>query len=346
MDTDNSQTVDSHGLIPVSLLESWTEQLLIHSERDELYESFIAFVSDIYQPKKLQSFTNKEQSLTAHRQYELADISVFDSRDADKKRIVLSELPEVHRTIVAKIPRFEITPDSQQRSLYIPLLSGEVVTDVLVLNHIELSDAGRLIWPSLYKSYEYLNNTLYLAEIDPLTGLMNRLKFEKLVTRALSEVKGSTDEEDGAFFAVVDVDFFKKINDTFGHLYGDEVLVLLARYMTESFRSFDWLFRYGGEEFVIILRNETNEGAIRALERFRHFIEQTAFPQMETGQVTVSIGYSQMQEFDAVSSLIDRADLALYYVKNHGRNQVANYEALVEQGLLESKEQQADIELF
>jgi diguanylate cyclase (GGDEF)-like protein len=248
--------------------------------------------------------------------------------------------------VIAKIPRFEIAEKEKQQTLYIPFLSGDTVTDILVLNNINLTEEGRSIWPSVYKSYQYLNTTLYLAEIDPLTGLKNRLKFEKLVTKALLEVAGQSDTGKQAYFAVIDIDFFKRINDSFGHLYDDEVLVLLARYMMYSFRTTDWLFRHGGEEFVVILRNETNEGALNALERFRQFIEQTAFPQIEKGQVTVSIGYSEVREVDAVTSLIDRADHALYFVKNNGRNKVASYEALIEAGQLQNNLQQADVELF
>lgn len=341
-----AQLSDKQDFISVSILEKWVEQLLIHSDRDQLREAFVNLVSELYTPSQIYLFTNRQQSIIAHRGNKLDDLSVFDSYQGESSSAGLVNLPLVYKAVIGKNAYSNLDVETKAKSLYIPLTSGDIVNAVFVAEDINLSSEIESLWPLLYKSYRYLNNTLYSAEIDPLTGLMNRLTFEKLLSKSIAEHNPAENDNLAVFFALIDIDFFKSINDTFGHLYGDEVLVLLARYMKESFRSIDWLFRYGGEEFVVVIRDETGEGAFMALERFRRFIEQIAFPQMEPGQVTVSIGYSKMTPFDAVSGLIDRADTALYYVKDHGRNNTIRYEDLVEQGLLATTKQQADVELF
>ena len=110
----------------------------------------------------------------------------------------------------------------------------------------------------------------------------------------LENVEGPSDKrnvQDNSthWLAVSDIDFFKRVNDDFGHLYGDEVLLLMANIMRETFRGTDILFRFGGEEFVIVLRSTNQQGAHQALERFRITVEEYDFPQV--GNVTISIGY-------------------------------------------------------
>ena len=131
----------------------------------------------------------------------------------------------------------------------------------------------------------------------------------------------------------------------FGHLFGDEVLVHFARLMNTSFRPYDDLFRYGGEEFVAILQNVEMEKALSILERFRHAVERYDYPQV--GQKTVSIGVVQIAAGQMPSTLLDRADKALYYAKQHGRNRICAYEHLVTSGQLqESDVSSGDVELF
>ena len=117
-----------------------------------------------------------------------------------------------------------------------------------------------------------------------------------------------------------------------------------AQQMQKIFREDDWLFRYGGEEFVVILKNVAADMIEEILHRFRAHIESYHFPSV--GQVTISIGATQLDASQLQSEIIDRADNALYYVKEHGRNNVALYENLVEQGKLQALVNESDIELF
>jgi diguanylate cyclase (GGDEF)-like protein len=130
--------------------------------------------------------------------------------------------------------------------------------------------------------------------------------------------------------AVLDVDHFKRINDTFGHLFGDEVLLLVSRLMREAFRDEDLLFRYGGEEFVAVLAAQGRDGAAAALDRFRERVAAHRFPQLS--QVTLSIGFTAMRARELPAAAIARADQALYCAKEEGRNRVCDYDALLAAG--------------
>jgi diguanylate cyclase (GGDEF)-like protein len=144
--------------------------------------------------------------------------------------------------------------------------------------------------------------------------------------------KPNDDAADSYWLAVLDIDFFKRVNDNYGHLIGDEVLLLMARLMRASFRFHDQLYRFGGEEFVILMRCTDEDDAAGALERFRLTVEANAFPQV--GTITVSMGFTALRADDTPGGAFDRADKAVYFAKESGRNQVRSYELLVAAGAL------------
>jgi diguanylate cyclase (GGDEF)-like protein len=223
----------------------------------------------------------------------------------------------------------------------------------------DLRDDRRLIEGFVQIYWNYLK-LIEDVEHDKLTGLLNRKAFDdKLMSilqasrranlaRAAAQGQSERRQSDGGdyfWLGVLDIDYFKRINDTYGHLYGDEVLILMSTIMRRSFRRADLLFRYGGEEFVAVLRTRAVEDARIVLERFRQNMERYHFPQV--GQVTVSIGFTQILDSEMPSVVITRADKALYYAKEHGRNQVCCHETLVADGLLVRPEGHfGDIELF
>jgi diguanylate cyclase (GGDEF)-like protein len=183
------------------------------------------------------------------------------------------------------------------------------------------------------------------GERDTLTGLLNRKTFERSFDKLRGRAKGQATPEAGpSWLGAIDVDKFKAINDGFGHLFGDEVLLLVARLMQETFRGADKLFRFGGEEFVVILDQATAEGARLAFERIRKRIEHHSFPQV--GRITVSLGYTQIGLKEASAECMERADAALYFGKQNGRNCVHEYESLIALGKLTPKQTSHDIELF
>jgi diguanylate cyclase (GGDEF)-like protein len=191
-------------------------------------------------------------------------------------------------------------------------------------------------------------SALDYGERDTLTGLLNRRTFEATFAKrrsALALPGAATEPARGSWLAVIDIDRFKTINDSFGHLFGDEVLLLVARLMFDTFRSTELVYRFGGEEFVVMIDNTDEDGACAALERFRLAVEHHRFPQI--GQVTVSVGYTRVRAEDIPASAIERADTALYYAKEHGRNCAHCYDALVRSGAITPKfANSTELELF
>jgi diguanylate cyclase (GGDEF)-like protein len=204
----------------------------------------------------------------------------------------------------------------------------------------------------IYQSFEGL---LDYGEKDALTDLLNRKTFDGAFIKASAQLvsvaafaavdRRAQRVAQGYWLAVLDIDHFKRVNDNFGHLIGDEVLLLMARLMRTSFRYHDQLYRFGGEEFVILMRCDSPTDASGALERFRAAVQGYAFPQV--GSITVSIGFTALREDDTPTSAFDRADKAVYYAKGHGRNQVCSYQVLLEQGeLTEESSDSNDIDFF
>jgi len=111
------------------------------------------------------------------------------------------------------------------------------------------------------------------------------------------------------WLGVIDIDHFKRVNDSHGHLIGDEVLLLLSRLMRNAFRFDDRLYRFGGEEFVVLMRCEYDADAMHALERMRGYVQAFNFPRV--GKVTVSIGVTEVRSGDMPSMAFERADQAV-----------------------------------
>ena len=152
---------------------------------------------------------------------------------------------------------------------------------------------------------------------DALTGLYNRRAFNEKIPQMLERSRNyqrRTINFTPTVFVMLDIDHFKAINDSKGHLLGDEVLLLLAQQMTDSFRENDLLYRYGGEEFAMVLMDITKDQASQSLERFREKIAAFDFPNVD--QVTVSIGYTDFDKSLTLEELIEQADNALYYGKS------------------------------
>nr|WP_294838373.1 GGDEF domain-containing protein [uncultured Methylotenera sp.] len=198
----------------------------------------------------------------------------------------------------------------------------------------------------IYQNFILLNNE---NECDTLTGLLNRKTFDFKISKILAQMhSGANRKEDKVaqkyFLAIFDIDHFKKINDQFGHLIGDEVLLMFSQLMRQSFREADPLFRFGGEEFVGFFECSSTLDIQNIFERFKQKVANFEFPQV--GKVSVSAGFTEISTFDTSSQIIDRADTALYYAKNHGRNRVDSYELLIANGSLQDNKKEGEIELF
>lgn len=161
----------------------------------------------------------------------------------------------------------------------------------------------------------------YLSITDELTGLYNRRHFESNFEREFLRAKRYNSN---LSVAIVDIDFFKQINDKYGHLTGDFVLREIAFILKDSLRKTDMVFRYGGEEFAILLTETDSEQSLIPLERLRKYIETKTFVKSGNSiKFTVSIGVSSnIIETNTPDELLELADKALYKAKNSGRNQV------------------------
>lgn len=200
------------------------------------------------------------------------------------------------------------------------------------------------VWPAqearwmgyLLEGYCNQRRLLYTLERDALTQLFNRQAFDRQIWDTIHRVTAAAAHDaspaEQMYFCLLDIDHFKEVNDTFGHLYGDEVLLLFSQIIVRHFRHTDVSFRYGGEEFCVVLFDVNKAFAWRILERFRIAVEAFAFPQI--GTRTVSIGFTRIQRGDTPAALFGRADKALYFAKENGRNQIRSYETLATAGRL------------
>ena len=166
-----------------------------------------------------------------------------------------------------------------------------------------------------------LFNARRQATMDALTGLNNRRGFDE----ALKEAIGGSNEGDGGFcLLMIDIDHFKNINDTHGHLVGDKVLVGVAKMLHKFMRGNDFLARYGGEEFAVLLRDTPITGAFSVAENLRKGIEKLRLKHVKTGQqigqVTISLGVACHRKGEQADDLVGRCDKALYRAKSLGRN--------------------------
>lgn len=166
-----------------------------------------------------------------------------------------------------------------------------------------------------------------LAHIDPLTNISNRRHF---YDQGKIELKRAVRYQHALAVLMFDIDYFKRVNDTYGHDGGDVVLKQLASHVHDSLRNLDIFARFGGEEFIALLPELSAEQAALVAERLRQEIAdmQIVLPSGETMSITVSIGFAMLSPSDKqLDGIIKKADLALYQAKAQDRNRVVEYSA-------------------
>lgn len=337
-------------------------QVTGHSDRDMLHTSL---VSTLYELLDIHSislshilFHYGEPELHLNIEINPSGVTT-DGMLSAHGDTPLSSLSDFERSFITKTS-IEIVHAHNCHYIY-PLFNGkDDVVGFIELYGAPMGDNDRRLLEGVLKIYRNYVRILDESEKDTLTGLLNRRTFDQDIHLLLQE---STDNDDAIdrsdirrpkrrahgkdkknWLAVIDIDHFKSINDRYGHLYGDEVLLLLANIMRSAFRGYDKLFRFGGEEFVIVVKFLSEKDAIHTLERFRKTVAEYRFPQVT--QVTVSIGFVEIQSDDIPSRILGMADDALYHAKNHGRNQICFYRELLESGEIHEPRISDDIELF
>lgn len=181
-----------------------------------------------------------------------------------------------------------------------------------------------LIWWNRYlnklnaKLTESQSKLELLSVTDPLTKVFNRLKMDEVFNH---EIENSSRYHAPLSVIMLDIDYFKKINDDFGHNVGDEILKKIAQLIKSSLRANDFLGRWGGEEFLVVCPSTNLAEALMVAEKLRAVMVNTPFSPLE--KVTASFGVAEWNNGESHDSLISRADAALYRSKNAGRNRVS-----------------------
>lgn len=276
---------------------------------------------------------------------------VRDWFDPSAAPIPIVEDPDLAACVRTQNRVSRLQPGANTRRLVLPIFGASYVTTLLVIEGLRKLSGEDEVLSRLLRIFSNQAYLLSRSEMDGLTGLYNRQSFDARIKHQILSAgqpnrrRRLLGEATQNCLVIFDIDHFKEVNDRYGHLYGDEVLVQVARLMSRSFRTEDLLFRYGGEEFAVVLAGIAPEVAVQVLEVFRQTIESYAFPQI--GHKTVSIGVAGIPSGESVDTIINRADKAMYYAKEHGRNRVCCYETLVAEGKLTPVTvATGDIELF
>lgn len=249
-------------------------------------------------------------------------LSQFNAPDKEAFRTLFNETPEL----------LFANPDDFQRIKSIFTTKENLV--ILEIQFVNFS--GEVFWGELHIQYknddaiahfyecillntqnkkDYEAQLLNLATTDALTGLYNRFRFDELV---VEEIERSERYGGPLSMIIFDLDHFKQVNDTYGHIVGDEVLIEISRLSKEILRTTDIIARWGGEKFSILLPGTTSSGAYTAAEKLRQTLEN--YQHSTVGVVTASFGVSQRSKDEDYAEWFTRVDQALFKSKNSGRN--------------------------
>lgn len=282
----------------------------------------------------------------------LARAELGTGKDADPLCRPLDDHPLMARSLTTASEIREPSVEGGEHCC-LPVLDGDEVVAFLVVESSDGMAGSETLIRGFLAVYRNFLAVLKDSERDTLTGLKNRKTFDDNISRAIAQTRAARtwdddrrrhDDDDHHWLGIVDIDHFKRINDTYGHAFGDEVLLLFAALMRKVFRTEDLLFRFGGEEFVVVLAPTEAERARQAFERLRETVESFHFPQV--GQVTASVGFVRIDPDDIPATVVGQADEALYWAKRHGRNRVCWYDDLVAAGELKPHATEGGVELF
>jgi diguanylate cyclase (GGDEF)-like protein len=315
--------------LTIQQLFSWTIQLSAQQDYQALTHSFLAILDDMpgvdhasayemyeHERKNIGDTTTVHELLV--RRFPL-DFSRNDDENYNALFSKLNHTVDLHLSAVDEAGLytwviFSIRGGSgPERAIRI---EGEFDP-----NRLNILDNLRLI----YRNLVILHDT---KERDVLTKLPNRQSLDVRLLQVCEHYRYIDNPEgESSWIAILDIDHFKRVNDDFGHLYGDEVLLTFSQLMGKCFRYNDFLFRFGGEEFVVILNLASQKMAMTIFNRFREAVANYHFPTV--GRITVSIGLTRINGVSMPTTQLDCADKALYYAKENGRNQVILYENMI-----------------
>ena len=294
---------------------------LVNELTELLIENFSGVQLTVYEIQASRTIGSKTQRLIC-----------FDCLNPDKT-IELKSNKQLFEAYTSAQEVKGIYDAKQQTVIFPVVLYDKSISHLISIKHSYPEGSAADLLIGLMEIFTDIFRSLHEKGYDPLTRILNRQAFDQVATDLFYTDKTQSIERSFQAIAILDIDKFKLINDNFGHSIGDETLVLFSQTIRSVLRQDDLFFRYGGEEFVVLIKQADAEQAHTALERCRTAIESRRFPQV--GNVTVSIGYADLSKQSRLTTTLSKADRALYYIKKNGRNQVQSYELLLKQGLLE-----------
>lgn len=318
-----------------------------HSERDALESSLTHTLYDLLNVERVNLFkiTYEYNKPNFHLAIELDDKGIHIN-DLHQSQLSITEEDRQCLLECLESGQPKLVEQGKSKCAYLhPVINfqGRVSGIFCLCGHNTDYQTNKSIIEGYFRIYNNYLRLLDESEHDSLTGLLNRRTFDKDLDRTLAEWQDSTGipdmpqrraEKSGQdnWLAEIDIDFFKRINDEYGHLHGDSVLIEMSNLMQATFRNGDKLFRFGGEEFIVILRNTDKAGAMIALNRFMSNLKKHKFSRVE--DITVSIGVVQIANETNSTKVLGRADDALYFAKQNGRDQICWHDQLIEDGIL------------
>ncbi|WP_412486256.1 GGDEF domain-containing protein [Shewanella chilikensis] len=324
---------------PEAILDS-VVQLTEQRQLDSLAESLVSTVSQMLSIDEVcildvDKLTKRKGGLDGQRNVSSASLAVSVKLCIEQQREICFS-------------------NGLQQELAVPIIINDKLTKVLLVSAPLLTEQDRVLLRGFAKVYENYFHIVVESETDSLTNLLNRKAFLPQLYSSVeiacdllqeqAQASQDADEELKLWICIFDIDYFKKINDTFGHLYGDEVLLQVSALMKQVFNPQDLMFRFGGDEFVILPAPRSRRALIELCQEFTQNLAQ--LQQERLGGIRISMGIVGIDPRVDPGTLLNQADNALYFVKGNGRNQVAFYGQLLAEGKLQRPEIEDDIELF
>lgn len=293
----------------------------LETDINELINSNIPFTNDINQKLYTKHFSKDKNDLKNIHKKTIKILQQFMLTTLSTKDLTLdySDKMEKYNNKIKNIEE----PEEIQHVI------EDIINDTnnMAKYSKQLNDKIEALNSKIYNLNKKLEETKREVLIDALTGLNNRKAFDSKLSKLFDKF---IQNEDSFSILMLDIDYFKKFNDTYGHQVGDEVLRIVGSHLRENLKGKDFPSRYGGEEFIVILPNTAIQKAKIVAEIIRNEISNIRLKMKKTGKtlgdITVSIGVSETRKGDTSTSVVERADSALYFAKNSGRNNVKSEE--------------------
>ena len=331
--TESEYTLEALNLNVDGYLIKPVDKKKLKMKLEHIAKTIVIEQENIKNQKILQRILDNQSSITLLTNFETIEFAsksfydLFGVKDREGFYILYPHLLDmfvnhtnyINSTIKEEFLKIFYDTKQDKRIVSIP----SVLCDVKAF-YIEIDMIDDLYILTLTDITELQTNKLdaeHKATHDKLTSAYNRVKFEELL-----EIKyqSAIRYKRGVCLAIIDIDFFKKVNDDHGHQVGDDILKELTKICVNDIRKTDLFARWGGEEFVLLMDETTIKNAIFVCEKLRVTVENFKHPKLP--QITVSIGVSEIRLDDSKEDFFKRADEALYEAKHAGRNRVVSCE--------------------